>query len=113
MAAPRNLRRAEEFLRANAQEAVTLEQIASAAGCSIRALQLTFRRFRNLTPMEALRRARLEQAHNEILKSDGSRSVISVAAKYGFANPGRFANQYKRAFGEYPSEALRARAARL
>ncbi len=112
MAAPGNVRRAEEFLRANAEQAVTLEQIANVAGCSIRALQLAFRRFRNTTPMEALRRARLEQAHNEILKSDGLPSVISVAAKYGFANPGRFANQYKRAFGEYPSEALRARGQR-
>src|SRR6516162_8879566 len=43
--APGNIRRAEEFIRSNAHEAITVESIAQAAGCSIRALQLGFRRF--------------------------------------------------------------------
>jgi AraC-like DNA-binding protein len=98
MAAPGNVRRAEEFLRANAEETVSIEKVAQAAGCSVRALQLAFRRFRKTTPMEALRRVRLEQAREDIVRPDGSRSVIEVAAKFGFANPGRFASQYKRAF---------------
>src|SRR5262249_58448019 len=41
-AAPVNVKRAEEFLRANAEEAVTIETVAQAAGCSVRALQLPF-----------------------------------------------------------------------
>jgi AraC-like DNA-binding protein len=109
-AAPANVKRAEEFLRAHAEEAVTIEMVTRAAGCSVRALQLAFRRFRNITPMEALRRIRLEQAQEEIARSDGSRSVIEVAAKFGFTNPGRFSEQYKRTFGELPSDALRRRA---
>jgi AraC-like DNA-binding protein len=113
MAAPGNVRRAEEFLRANAEETVSIENVAQAAGCSIRALQLAFHRFRNVTPMGALRRIRLEQAREETIRSDRSQSVIEIAAKFGFANPGRFADQYKRAFGEYPSEALRKSALRL
>jgi AraC-like DNA-binding protein len=113
MAAPGNVRRAEEFLRANAEETVSIEKVAQAAGCSVRALQLAFRRFRKTTPMEALRRVRLEQAREDIVRPDGSRSVIEVAAKFGFANPGRFASQYKRAFGEYPLEALGRRSLRL
>ena len=101
---------AEEFLRANAEEAVTIEAVADAAGCSVRALQLAFRRFRNITPMEALRRIRLERAQEEIARGDSSQSVIEIAAKFGFTNPGRFSEQYKRAFGELPSDALRRRA---
>jgi AraC-like DNA-binding protein len=112
-AAPGNVRRAEEFLRANAEEMVTIEKVAQAAGCSIRALQLAFRRFRNITPMGALHRIRLQQAREETAQSDGAQSVIEIAAKFGFTNPGRFAGQYKRAFGEHPSEALRRRALRL
>jgi AraC-like DNA-binding protein len=113
MAAPGNVRRAKEFLRANAEEPVSIENVAQAAGCSIRELQLALRRFRNMTPMGALRRIRLEQAREETIRSDRSQSVIEIAAKFGFANPGRFADQYKRAFGEYPSEALRRSALRL
>lgn len=110
-AAPRNIRRAEEFIRAHADEAITVERIARAAGCSIRALQIGFRRFRNMTPMSAVRRARLARARNEILHSDGSCSVIDVAMRHGFGNAGRFSDIYRQTFGEYPSETLRARAA--
>jgi AraC-like DNA-binding protein len=108
-AAPRNVWRAEEFLRANAKEPVTIKAVAQSAGCSVRALQLAFRRFRKTTPMEALRRIRLEEARQDIARLGGSQSVIEVAAKFGFSNPSRFASQYKRAFGEYPSEALHKR----
>jgi AraC-like DNA-binding protein len=108
-AAPANVRRAEDFLRTNASEMVTIEMMAQAAGCSVRALQLAFRHFRHTTPTEALRSIRLQQAREEIVRSDGSRSVIEVAARFGFTNPGRFADHYKRAFGELPSEALRRR----
>ena len=110
-AAPANVRRAEEFLRAQAEEAVTIEMVAQAAGCSVRALQLAFRRFRNTTPLEALRHIRLERAREEIARSGRSQSVLDVALKFGFANPGRFAGQYKRAFGESPSATARRRAA--
>jgi AraC-like DNA-binding protein len=109
-AAPGNIRRAEEFIHSNADEMMTIERIARAAGCSVRALQLCFRRFRNTTPMSALRQARLERARNEIVRSDGSLSVISVATRHGFANAGRFSDIYRQAYGESPSETLRARA---
>ncbi len=109
-AAPGNIRRAEEFIRGHADEALTVESIARAAGCSARALQLGFQRFRNTTPMAALRQARLERARNEIVRSDGFLSVIDVATRHGFGNAGRFSDIYRRAFGEYPSESLRSRA---
>jgi AraC-like DNA-binding protein len=45
-AAPGNIRRAEEFMRANASLPLTITEIAEAAGCSVRALQIAFQRFR-------------------------------------------------------------------
>jgi AraC-like DNA-binding protein len=108
-AAPGSVRRAEEYIRGNADQAITVESVARAAGCSVRALQMGFRRFRNTTPMSALRQARLERARNEITRSDGSLSVIGVAMRHGFGNAGRFSDIYRRAFGEYPSETLQAR----
>jgi AraC-like DNA-binding protein len=111
-AAPGNIRRAEEFIRSNAHEAITVESVARAASCSVRALQLGFRRFRNTTPLAVLRQARLQRARNEIMRSDGSLSVLGLAARHGFGNPGRFSDMYRQAFGEYPSETLRARALR-
>jgi transcriptional regulator GlxA family with amidase domain len=109
-AAPGNIRRAEEFIHSNADEMMTIERIARAAGCSVRALQLGFRRFRNTSPMSALRQARLERARNGIVRSDGSLSVLGVATRHGFGNAGRFSDIYRQAYGESPSETLRARA---
>jgi AraC-like DNA-binding protein len=108
-AAPANIKRAEEFMRANAREPLTIETIAEAAGCSIRALQLAFRRFRDTTPRAALQRMRLEAARTEMMRVERTQSLLRIAAEYGFSNPGRFAQLFRRAYGAYPSEALRAR----
>jgi AraC-like DNA-binding protein len=108
-AAPANVKRAEEFMRANAREPVTIDAVANAAGCSIRALQLAFRRFRGTTPMAALQRVRLDAARAEILRIERDQSLTRIAAEYGFSNPSRFAQLFRRTYGAYPSEALRAR----
>ena len=107
-AAPRHVRRAEESMRANAGTPLTIAEIAQAAGCSVRALQMTFDRFRGTTPMAALRRIRLEEARSELLSDGRTDSIARIAAGYGFSTPSRFAQLYRRTYGIYPSEALRA-----
>ena len=96
-------------MRANVSSPLTIETIAEAAGCSIRALQLAFRRFRDTTPRAALQRMRLEAARTEMMRVERTQSLLRIAAEYGFSNPGRFAQLFRRAYGAYPSEALRAR----
>jgi AraC-like DNA-binding protein len=108
-AAPANVKRAEEFMRANAREPLTIEAIADAAGCSIRALQLAFRRFRGTTPIAALQRIRLDEARTEMMRADRAQSLARIAAEHGFSNPSRFAQLFRRTYGAYPSEAVKAR----
>jgi transcriptional regulator GlxA family with amidase domain len=96
------VRRAEELFRRKAKEPLTLAEAAACAGCSVRALQLAFRRCRGMTPMAALRQIRLEGARMAL--ADGPTSVRAVAAAYRFTNPGRFARLFKQAFGQSPSE---------
>jgi AraC-like DNA-binding protein len=108
-AAPGNVRRAEEFMRANACEPITIAAIAQAAQCSIRALQISFHRFRGTTPMAALRRIRLDKARSEILSGVPTESIAQIAAGHGFSNPSRFAQLFRRAYGVYPSQALHNR----
>jgi AraC-like DNA-binding protein len=102
-AAPYNVVRAEHYMRLHVGEAISIDQIAAAAGCSVRALQVAFRRFRGRTPTDELRRIRLEQAHREMLNSPDAQTIMAIAARYGFSNPGRFAAQYRRMFGQSPS----------
>ena len=107
-ATPKQVRRAESFIQAHSGETIRLAQIAAAAGCSIRALQLAFRTFRNTTPMTLLKQARLARVHSELSRSDpGAVTVTEIATRYGFYNLGRFAREYRRSFGQSPSETLR------
>jgi len=59
--------------------------------------------------MAALRRFRLEAARTEILRAGRTESLTQIAADYGFSNPSRFAQVFRRTYGTYPSEALRTR----
>jgi AraC-like DNA-binding protein len=106
-AAPANVKRAEEFMSANAREPLTIEAIANAASCSVRALQLAFRRFRGTTPTAALQRFRLDAARAEMLRVERGQSLARISAEHGFSNPSRFAQLFRRTYGAYPSEALK------
>jgi AraC-like DNA-binding protein len=108
-AAPGNVRRAEAFMRANAEAPLTIAEIAEAAGCSVRALQIAFQRFRGTTPVRVLQQARLEQARTEMLRPGQTESLARIAAAHGFSSPTRFAQFFRRKYGVYPSEMLRER----
>ena len=103
------MRRAEEFMRANAAMPLTIAEIAEAAGCSIRALQIAFHRFRGTTPMRVLQQARLEQARTEMMRGGRAESLARIAAEHRFRSPTRFAQSFRRKYGVYPSEMLRER----
>jgi transcriptional regulator GlxA family with amidase domain len=105
----RRVRRVEEFFRQRAKERVSVIEAAARAGCSVRALQIAFRRHRGVTPMAALRRIRLEAARDALAGADGPASVRAIAAEYGFTNPGRFARMFREAFGQSPAELRRLR----
>ena len=108
-AAPGNVKRAEAFMRAHTRTPLTIAEIAEAAGCGVRALQIAFRRFRGTTPMRVLQQARLEQARTEILRSGQTQSLARIAAEHGFSSPTQFAQFFRRKYGVYPSQMLRER----
>jgi AraC-like DNA-binding protein len=100
--APKYVRRAESYIREHAEEAISMQDLAAAAGCSVRALQLAFRRFRDTTPHAALNHMRLDLARATLARGDVA--VTSVARRFGFTNGGRFTAAYARRFGERPSD---------
>ncbi len=103
-AVPAYVRRAEDFMRANAGAPIRMDHVADAAGCSVRTLGAVFRHFRDTTPLAALHAIRLDYVHVELSRGPASGSIADVARRYGFANPGRFMTAYRRRFGEAPSE---------
>jgi AraC-like DNA-binding protein len=106
---PAALRRAVAFVDANAERPITVQDMATAASTTPRALQQAFARHRDTTPTGYLRRVRLEHAHRELQAADpvDGTTVGSVAARWGFISPGRFAAQYREIYGALPSHTLR------
>jgi AraC-like DNA-binding protein len=104
-ATPGHVRRAIEFMHANAGLPLTIQEIADASQVSIRTLQHSFQRFKETSPVEYLRQIRLEAAHRDLIDPDRGQSVAEIARKWGFLHLGRFAAQYRQQYGRSPSKA--------
>lgn len=106
---PATVRRAVEFIHAHAHEDIGLAEITDAARIGARSLQLAFRHHRDTTPLEYLRRVRLEYAHRDLQAADPTRGdrVETIAARWGFGHPGRFSVLYRKQYGRSPSATLR------
>lgn len=107
--APAVLRRAIAYIDAHADQALTVGDIARAVGVGVRALQHAFRQRHETTPLGYLQQVRLARAHCELsdaIPGDG-KTVAAVAARWGFAKPGRFAAKYREIYGQSPSHTLR------
>jgi AraC-like DNA-binding protein len=108
-ATPAVLRRAIDFIEANADRETTLSEIAAASGIGPRGLQAAFLRHQDTTPTAHARRVRMERAHRDLQAADpaGGDTVSVIAARWGFADPGRFAASYRQTFGHPPGQTLR------
>ena len=106
---PRALRRAMTHIDDNADQPLTVEQIAAVAGVHPRALQLAFRRHLDTTPTNYLRTVRLERAHRDLQHADPTTgiTVTMIAHRWGFPHLGRFSTDYRSIYGTTPSRTLR------
>ncbi|MBY3173820.1 AraC family transcriptional regulator [Rhizobium leguminosarum] len=105
--APRHVKWAIDFMQEHITEPISLNDIALAAKVSVRTLQQGFRQFRQTTPMSYLQDLRMAAAHRDLLESDARQAIADVALKWGFMHPGRFAAEYRKRFGQLPSQALK------
>jgi len=104
------VRRAREFIEANADKPLTIADIARGAGVGVRGLQHGFQRSLDMSPTQYLRQVRLRHVHRELLAADPSTTTVAdAAARWGFLHQGRFAAQYRERFGVQPAETLRRR----
>jgi AraC-like DNA-binding protein len=89
---------------------ITVEDAVRAADTTTEALVRAFRAHHplGLTPAGYLRRTRLAAAHADLLAADPTRGVTvrEIAARWGFAHPGRFAAAYRDVYGVPPKHTL-------
>jgi AraC-like DNA-binding protein len=102
------LRAAIEYIHEHAGRSMSVSDVARAADLSVRALQESFQRNLDCTPMTYLRGVRMRHTREELLAADPKTTTVAeIAARWGFAHMGRFSNEYFRQYGEYPRHSLR------
>ncbi len=106
--APAFVKRVEEFIDAHPDRPLTITDLAAHAGVSTSTLFAGFREYRNTSPIAYLKGVRMRRARDELkAASSGRVTVTDVAMRWGFTHLGRFAADYRRWFGESPSDTLR------
>ena len=100
--------RTSEWLAQDARTPKSVPQIARHFGVSTRHLYRAFHEEVGIPPAKYLRRHRMTRARLDLLRADPAEATVTgVATSWGFWELGRFAVEYRRLFGEMPSQTLR------
>lgn len=105
--APAHVRRVERFIEEHVADPLDMATIVAASGVSARTLYEGFQRFRDSSPMAYIRLVRMQRVREDLTSSAGRGSVADIAMRWGVYELGRFAGQYRKFYGESPSETLR------
>jgi AraC-like DNA-binding protein len=105
--APRDVKRAIDFMQAQLGAPIRVADIAEASGIAGRTLFKHFQDYHGISPMRYLRNARFEKAREALIRAQPEESVTEIAMSWGFTHMGRFSVEYRKRFGESPSESLK------
>jgi AraC family ethanolamine operon transcriptional activator len=101
------MQRALEFIDAHADDAPTVEMICAAANASWRTLNYAFRERFDVTPKQYLTAMRMRRVRQDLAELGDELPISEIAAHRGFWHMGAFAADYRRHFGELPSDTVR------
>ena len=107
-AAPKYVRMAEEYMRDNACESITVKEVSKEVGVAMRTLHMGFQKYRNYSVSEFLRNERLHLARHALATAgQNNLTVTDIAYSCGLFHLSKFAEAYQKKFGEKPSETRR------
>jgi transcriptional regulator GlxA family with amidase domain len=105
--ASRLVQQAQALALASSDEPLHVSALCQLIGVSERTLRKAFLRVHGIPPCRHLRMLRLSNARRALLSADDTLTkVTEIAMSFGFAELGRFSVEYKKAFGESPSQTL-------
>ena len=100
------VRAVEEFIEANWDKPMDFDTMVAIAKVSARSLFRQFKKDRGYSPADFAKRVRLNRAREMLEQTSENDTVIQIALRCGFQNPGHFARDYRNVFGEVPSVTL-------
>ncbi len=100
------LEKAIDYINAQAQHRLTMQDICKTLNVSERTLQYAFKEHFGVTPVNYMRAIRLNKVYQALANSDSSAMISDIARVWGFNHMSQFTADYKKHFGELPSDTL-------
>jgi AraC-like DNA-binding protein len=98
---------AEQLALSDLNEPLHISALCLALAVSERALRKAFHQIHGLPPCRHLRMLRLSRARRALLAADCELTTVTeIATHFGFVELGRFSVEYRKLFGECPSQTL-------
>ncbi len=108
-AAPVHVQKAQAYLQAHCDQAITIEDLTAYTAVSARSLYKGFKEHQGISPMVYLKLVRLQRVRERLLQAreaNEALQVTQVAMDFGFAHLGHFSRAYRQQFGETPGQTL-------
>ncbi|KFI05667.1 helix-turn-helix domain-containing protein [Massilia sp. BSC265] len=99
---------ARNYIEANPDRPLTVLDLCKQTFTCRRTLQYCFTQVIGMSPAAYLKVVRLNGLHRDLLNARGAGTIGDMAARWGFWHLSQLSSDYKRLFGELPSETLRA-----
>ncbi|KAA1170842.1 AraC family transcriptional regulator [Marinobacter salinexigens] len=103
---PPGIHRILRFIEENVKEEIDVKELSEVSNMSTRSIYNAFSRAFSTTPKAYVKQVKLRNLREDLLQGR-CRNVTEVALDYGFSHLGRFSSDYRKLFGELPSETLR------
>ncbi|GAA0788954.1 AraC family transcriptional regulator [Marinobacterium sediminicola] len=97
------------YIEAHIRDDLSVEELAQVGNVSVRTVYNLFAKYFNVTPKLFIKQSKLKSLREELKHNAAIRNVTEIALDYGFTHLGRFSSEYRKMFGELPSETLRQR----
>lgn len=95
-----------EYIHKHLNQKISTIKICSEIEISERNLRYLFKEMTGLSPMKYIKYIRLNKVRKDIRKMSENSEIGIIANKWGIGHLGQFAADYKKLFGELPSENL-------
>lgn len=96
--------RAIAYMQSKLADPISIADVCAEVRVCPRTLGYSFEQVLGVSPSRYLLATRLNHVRRDLSTAGGHASIQSVAARWGFWHMGRFAQYYRQAFGERPSE---------
>ena len=100
----RALGTALEYINSHPHQAISVEQLCLVSASSMSTLERAFKDRFGISPKRYLVASRLCGAREALLNPEDRRTITEIAFDWSFWHMGKFACDYKRMFGQLPSE---------